>query len=291
MPQTRRERLRRARSTRSIGDFKYMVRHFQGRANIVSEGDSWFDYPRRFIVGGKPANIMDHVQRWAHGSANLLRLSSSGDEAVHMLADDQRHKLTKLLHDCASTSTLAPVDLLLFSGGGNDVAGAWDLPRFVKRGNAPDTCIEWGRLRRKMSQIELALEELVDICREYSPTTVVVTHTYDRIFPSHQGAEFFGVTWTRSWVKPYLEDAGIDEALHKDVADRLLETVRDSLLRLPTLQRLQGRLFVADTMGTLTHPDDWLNEIHPKSRGFEKIARKFYAELRRRDARLPAAPP
>ncbi len=205
-----------------------------------------------------------------------------------MLSDEQRHKLTKLLHACASTSSLRPVDLLLFSGGGNDIVGAWDLPRFVKLGTTADDCIQWGRFRRKLKQIELALEELCDICGEYSPTTVIVTHTYDRIFPSDQGAEFFGITWTRSWVKPYLDDKGVDKSLHRAVADHLLLGVRDSLLSLATRPRLKGRLHVVETTGTLTTASQWRNELHPKSDGFSKIARKIYAEMRRIDARLPA---
>ena len=69
------------------------------------------------------------------------------------------------------------------------------------------------------------------------------------------------------------------------------DQLRRDLLRLATLSRLQGRLFVVDTMGTLPRRGQWRNEIHPTSRGFEKIARKVYAQLRSLDARLPAPPP
>jgi hypothetical protein len=125
--QTRRQRLRRVSSVRSRADFAYQNRHFQ-RPNLVAEGDSWFDYPKKWTQRG---NIIDHIQSWTRGKANLLRLESNGDEATQMLSNEQRHKLTEVLHDAATKSTLRPIDALLFSAGGNDLVGDWDLPRFL----------------------------------------------------------------------------------------------------------------------------------------------------------------
>jgi len=50
----------------------------------VSEGDSWFAYPRKYILAGPNNNIIDHIVSAIKGKdkANLIRLASSGDEAV-----------------------------------------------------------------------------------------------------------------------------------------------------------------------------------------------------------------
>ena len=112
MAQTRKNRLRQRRSTGSTRDFQYMVRHFRNRVNVVAEGDSWFDYPRKYVIAGKPANIIDHVQRWGFRHINLLRLASNADEATEMLSGGQRHRLTKLLHECSTRSILRPVDTM-----------------------------------------------------------------------------------------------------------------------------------------------------------------------------------
>lgn len=294
MGQSRKDRLRRRRSTGSVSEFQFMVRHFRNRANIVAEGDSWFDYPRKYFIAGKPANIIDWVQRWGLGHINLLRLASNADEATEMLSGGQRHKLTKILHECSTRSTLRPVDILLFSGGGNDVVGAWDIPRFLKAyraGYSAADCLHLNRLRKKVKQIELAYTELVDICKVYSPSTVIITHTYDRIYPSDQGAEILGINLTNSWVKPYMDEKNIPTRLQRKVSSLLLEQLQDMLTGLENQPAIQGKLLVVDTMGTLTSKNQWLNEIHPTSDGFKKVAKKVYARMRNLEPALPDVPP
>jgi hypothetical protein len=268
-----------------------MVRHFRNRVNVVAEGDSWFDYPRKYLVAGKPANIIDHVQRWGFRHINLLRLASNADEATEMLSGGQRHGLTQLLHECSTRSTLRPVDILLFSGGGNDVVGAWDIPRFLKTyraGYSAADCLHSNRLKKKVKQIELAYTELVDICKEYSPSTVIITHTYDRIYPSDEGVEILGIDLTNSWIKPYMDEKNIPTSLQRKVSSLLLEHLRDMLTGLANQPAIQGKLLVVDTMGTLTSKNQWLNEIHPTSGGFKKIAKKVYARMRSLSPTLPA---
>lgn len=286
-----RERLRRAKSVSNLRDFRFMARHFE-RPNIVSEGDSWFAYPRSGPGSGSDMNLIDHIASWAHPEVNLLRLASSGDEATAMLSDKQRHKLTSLLASLARGSRPRPVDVLLFSGGGNDVVGAWDFERFIKphvRGMSAADHFHAGRISRKLKQIELAYRELLDIRNEYSPDTVVITHTYDKVFPSDEGSRFFGIELTKPWVKIYMERKGItDPALQKQIVDILIERIRATLLALPQRSEARQKLIVVDTVGTLPRRSDWLNEIHPKQAGFRKVARKLYTAVRTVLPQLPA---
>jgi hypothetical protein len=41
-----------------------------------------------------------------------------------------------------------------------------------------------------------------------------------------------------------------------------------------------GLITVVDTQGTVVEEDEWVNEIHPGSNGFAKVAQKIFREGR-----------
>ena len=57
----REARLKKRGVTSSVKDFGWLCKNTSGRVGIVSEGDSWFAYPKLNILFGQNANIMDHV--------------------------------------------------------------------------------------------------------------------------------------------------------------------------------------------------------------------------------------
>ena len=267
---TKLQRLRAAPSVSSVHDFKYQIRQFE-RPSIVAEGDSWFEYPRTW--NQKPGNIIDHIQRWTKGKVNLLRLGASGDEATEMLSRKQRHRMTKLLDETAKSTR--PVDLLLFSAGGNDLLGDWDLVRFVlpyRAGVPMERLFHKARLNQKLKQVELAHRELLTIRNHYSAKTIIVTHTYDRAIPSNVGVRFLGKNIAGPWIKPALDDAGFPEgAIQRKAARHLLERLSTTLRSLESSSEARGRFFVAHTHG-LVKDNEWRNEIHPTPRGFKRVA-------------------
>lgn len=285
---TKMQRLRAVPAVSGIPDFKYQINHFD-RPNIVAEGDSWFEYPRTWKQ--KPGNIIDHIQRWTKGKANLLRLGSNGDEATAILSAPQRHRLTKLLHDTAKSGR--PVDLLLFSAGGNDVVGNWDIKRFVRpyRAGVPiDKLFYKTRLDQKVKQIELAYRELMSIRNHYSASTIIVTHTYDRVIPSDIGVRVLGKNITGPWIKPALDDAGFPPgAVQRKAAGYLLGRLRGVQQALQSSNEARGRFFVVDTHG-LVPEDEWRNEIHPTPKGFKRVAEKVYDRMRAAVPKLPQRP-
>jgi hypothetical protein len=257
---------------------------------IVTEGDSWFAYPRKNILFGPNANIIDHICSATSnsGKANVLRLASNGDEASNMISGSQKHELAEILDENGSN-----IDLLLFSAGGNDVVGKWDMERMLntyQEGFSAQDCIRPDRLKRKLKRITLAYQELIELRNEYSPNTVIITHTYDRVKPAKDGASFvWGLVKTKPWIYPFLVAKGIPQDLHLDVADILLGSLGSELIALS--ERPAGAGFkVVNTRGTLRpgNKADWINEIHPTSNGFKRIARKIYAEMRTLQPSLPA---
>ena len=95
------------RSLTKSKKFKRSVSKTPHRPVILSEGDSWFDYPLH-------KNTVDYIERM--GSFSMLRVENNGDELLAILSGKQKNKIRKLLRQY-------PFELILFSGGGNDIVG------------------------------------------------------------------------------------------------------------------------------------------------------------------------
>lgn len=277
-----------------IDMFELATVDFPDRVNIVAEGDSWFDYPRQFFPN-KPANIIDHIEDRTHRRANLLRLEANGDEITQIMSDPQSFQLTELLDECAKRER--PVHALLFSGGGNDIVGEYDMERFLlpyRPGMSASECINWKSFEIKLQQVKYAWLELVDIRDQYSPETKIFTHTYDLPYMTGIGARFLGLQFVKPWISPAMDKRRIDPddyTSDPQVHFRrdIIQVMFDKLaVILGDIEQSSDKFHVTKTLGTLTSKDEWLNEIHPTSRGFEKISEKIYATLREHFPDLPA---
>lgn len=271
-------------------DFSHMCKKRPHRIGIVAEGDSWFAYPRKWIAFGADINIIHHLEDKVENtdSVNLLRLSSSGDEAVDMTSGKQFKKLYKILKN-----NREHIRILLFSGGGNDIVGKDDMLPLLNEYSGSINfldCINLSRLEQKLEAIMLAYRRLISLCEDLVPEAKIVTHTYDIAKPWNQGAEFFwGLIKTKPWVYPYMVQRGIPGELHLPVIEYMLQNFGSRLLELANEEGINDRLVVVGTQGTLRpgSRQDWLNEIHPTESGFKKIYNKVYKEMRGLEPDLP----
>ncbi|QMV14967.1 peptidase C14 [Vibrio spartinae] len=236
------------------------------KLRVLAEGDSWFAYPRKYLLFGGDSNIIDHL---ADNSRLLIyNTSCNGDEAVDMVSGEQKLSLLKRLsHN--------EFDLLLFSGGGNDIVGRYDFGFFIremKPGKTWEQCINKDRVEMKLQQIENTYRILCELTLDYSknPNIQIITHTYDLVQPNKKGFELFDVIpLGRSWVYPYLKQKGItDDNDQKKIVTYLLTQFKE---RLQAVAAEYPILTVVNTQGLL-NDSEWLNEIHPNSSGFGKVA-------------------
>ena len=97
---------------------------------------------------------------------------------------------------------------------------------------------------------------------------LIVLHSYDYAIPDGRGV--FG---SAGWLKPALSDAGVPESLQVDCVRYLIDALHDMLVKISAGD--PKHLLVVDSRGTLD-ATDWANELHPKGKGFKKIARKAW---------------
>lgn len=269
------------RATRVPEVFAEASRARPGAIRILAEGDSWFAYPKGGIFFGKPANVIDHLNAIKDDPDLIIRdTSSNGDEAVGMMCGESKFDLVKCL-------AANEYDILLFSGGGNDIVGAYDFEFFLNTyqpGFSSMQCIRIDRFQRRLEQIRNAYCDLVELAADYSRNRAIriVTHTYSIAKPIPQGAEFFGglvkIDGARSWMYPYLMSKGIvDPQLQIEIVTYMLTRFRDMIVGLAQTDAYRDRLIVVDTHGTVKD-DEWLNEIHPTSEGFARVAKRIFEQ-------------
>lgn len=257
--------------TTDTSDFADLVEDNPGATKILAEGDSWFAYPRRFLIFGKDANIIDHLA----DKPNLIILNSASnsDEVAEMMSGDQKRTYLKRI-------SKMNFDLVLFSGGGNDIVGRYDFGFLLnEKENGMDwkDCINAKRLKLKLRQIELVYRELIERTMEIKPNLRIVTHTYDWALPSKEGFELFDIIPIgKSWMRPYLINKKI--TVYEDQR-RIIKSILTKFKK--CLQEVErdypGNFKVIDTQGLLTK-DQWRNEIHPTPEGFGLITDKIYNE-------------
>lgn len=239
------------------------------RLVIISEGDSWFSYPLN-------RNIADYIEMMSDFS--MLRLEHSGDEAREILGagSDQIKDLRKYLKRY-------PVELLLFSGGGNDIADE-NLPGLLNRRTPGMTwrdCINDAALAARLDEIVAAYQRLLDARDTYRKTCHIVTHGYDYPVPNGIAARGpFGLGHAGPWLKPRLVQMGIDPATDGvSILRHLIDQFHDRLQALAT--PVKNKFHVVDTRGTLIPNDrlQWADEMHASGVGAGLLAQRWRAAL------------
>lgn len=242
-----------------------------GRPVVVSEGDSWFDYPMY-------ENIIDHVDdtnRFA-----IRRLEFSGDTVLHMVGDGSAGSGVDQLR----TVVLAERPrMLLFSGGGNDIAGdeITDGVRHYDATQGPAWHLDTPVWRRITAEIAQGYRTLI---RTIGPHAPVFAHGYDYLIPADRPARYDGWAIAGPWIWPELARKEIPDAFMPAIGAAMIDWFNGLLQDLDQEYASRGWFAHLDLRNTLKR-SQWENEIHPTEKGFEAVAARF---LERLDARLPA---
>jgi hypothetical protein len=235
---------------------------------IFAEGDSWFDYPVPFFGGG----VVPRLERRL--GVPILSLAKAGDEVRNMLGVAERQILSQQLRNGSPAG--GPWDVLLFSGGGNDIVGnpmaLWiqDFDNTVP----PANLISTARFAAALALVRAGYEDLITIRDALSPTTHLVFHGYDFAIPDGRGICGMG-----PWLKPTFD-------LRRFPAMPPASAVVKAMLQqfsamLQSLAAIHNAVTFINTQGTLPPvTSSWHNELHPSKNGFNMIAAIFHANLK-----------
>jgi hypothetical protein len=222
--------------------------------DVLVEGDSWFSY---WIP--PDGNLVDRFDDTFDGERVILSLAQPGDEAIKMMEGNTRWALEQSLKDYNM------LKMIIFSGGGNDIAAKNLLPMLLpncSKVTSVQQCFRPGQPEGRLLQIEKAYRDLVTLRDTYRPNAVIVTHNYDYAALGKK------LLWI-AWLDPYMRLARVPRQFRAGIVARFIDGFADML------NRLQGPGFeFVRTSGTLG-ASDWANELHPNRKGFRKIGKLF----------------
>ncbi len=233
---------------------------------IFAEGDSWFDYPVPFFGGGIIPRLESKL------GVPILNLAKAGDEVRYMMGVDERRILEKHFIDGCPAG--GPWDVMLFSGGGNDIVGA-PMALWVKDYVAGGTAINQPRYDDALGMVTAGYEDLITMRNTLSPTTHLVFHAYDWALPDGRGICGMG-----PWLKPTFDVRKFPTTLatRSAVVKQMLvqfATILNSLAtKNPDVTFINGQ----GTLAPIT--SSWHNELHPSRGGFNQFATLFQSKLK-----------
>ena len=244
---------------------------------LVSEGDSWFQFPVLL------SDVIDGLS----GDYNVWSVDSAGDTLQNMVFDSAEYMQ-------ALRRNAGNVKAFLFSGGGNDIIGEDGrgksvITQILKRfqaGQPAGWYLGTPALEQKLRFIEDCYRRVLDnVAREF-PDLPVVCHGYDYALPGGGPGETRNPSWAAvdKWLgRPMREELGIeDPALQRAIVHELIDRLN------LVLQRLCGASYPTGLFRNAWHVDvrgtvgaRWADELHPTDAGFATVSGLFDGTLRK----------
>ena len=244
-----------ARWQPEVRDRRYKKRRNLGLDRIVSEGDSWFDYPMYLNL----IDRVDDLDRFA-----IKRFEVSGDTLGNMLTELPRVERTVIEEN---------PKCILFSGGGNDLVDKHFIPTLFKDFDPALTARELINSDVWTAQLQILREGYEKVIATLAPHAPIIGHGYDHLIPSDSPVRYDGFRVTGPWVKPALDGHNIvDPDLQTEIGALIIDDFNDLISSVAT-DHPDDFIYV-DLRGKLD-PGDWQNEMHPTKDGFRKLRVPF----------------
>jgi lysophospholipase L1-like esterase len=248
------------------------------RFRVLAEGDSWFS------MADLPLTVLSPSQLRAlqfTGDTLLVNCAQPGDELQNMVRWTVSPVFRELLRDGIGPGT----DLILLSGGGNDLINAADeliLPfAQVGAGHPVADYVDAAKMTRFLNDyIKASYRTIVqwrDAPGSKSRSVPIVVHTYDYSTPRDAPATVLAGK-AGPWLFPVMQSKGIASTERMALSKYLLDCLGDAIVQLQTVEALPN-FHVVDTRGVLVPANptdqgasaDWINEIHASSAGYQKL--------------------
>jgi len=250
-------------------DRRYASCKRAGLRRLISEGDSWFDYPPH-------PNVIDFLD--GEGIWGIKRFEKSGDTLENVASEANLARI-------AAIAQREKSEAILLSAGGNDLFT--DIPekprlRWIWRALNPfdpaKSAVEHvNQLAWDEKKTELR-HGFVRVIGAFTDIAPVIIHGYDYLTASGAKVKYDGFRVAGPWILPSMQDRGItDASMQNGILRVLIDDVNEILAALE--RTYPDSVIYVDLRGTLRPGVDWLNEIHPSEDGFHKVEERFLDAL------------
>lgn len=239
---------------------------------MLAHGDSWFDYP---LDGNSlslhSTDLVAQLESMGNINPVIQNVSHFGDATSEEMSLPKQERMIASLQDPANWLSAGKPDAILFSGGGDDIAGN-QFCIYLDFSNASSSGLNTTRFQDVLDMVEGSYLDLFAFRDRFAPGVPIFGHCYD--FPTPNGVH---PVCAGPWLQPSLTFAGWNMTQGTAIVRQALEDFRQMLLGLES--NAANQFVLVDTQGTLV-PSDWANELHPFPTGFQKLALKFVDVLR-----------
>lgn len=241
---------------------------------MLAQGDSWFDYP---LDGNNLSlantDIIAQLQGMGMINPVILSIAHYGEASTDEMALPKQQLMIQMLLDPSNWLEQGKPDAILFSAGGNDVAGD-QFCIYLDYANSSASGLDATRFQEILSAVQASYQDLFEFRNRYANGVPIFAHCYD--FPRPTGIH---PACAGPWLKPSLDFTGWNFAQGTVICHQALQDFRTMLANLAA--NAANEFFLVDTQGVLV-ASDWANELHPYPAGFTKLAEKFVDALRAR---------
>lgn len=248
--------------------YRRRIREGYNGIRIVSEGDSWFQYPI----------LLDDVIDNLSETYAIYSLGGAGHLLADMVAEDE---LTAAIAD-------ERPDVFLLSGGGNDLLGEGMLKNLLHPFQAGRPARNYlnQRFEQELDQLETLYEGVFTRLTRRFPRLKILCHGYDHAIPNKG-----------RWLGRPMQSLKItDRKLQAEIVSVLIDRFNTMLQKLAG--SFPGAVHYVDCRG-LVGTNRWDDELHPTNAGFQMVAAAFNSVIQQavevvepeamRDALCPGA--
>lgn len=241
---------------------------------MLAHGDSWFDYP---LSGNglsfHNTDIVSHLMSLGTMNPMILNVSHFGDATTEEMSWPKQQRMIDALQDPRNWMSSGKPDAILFSGGGDDIAGN-QFCIFLDYAIPGASGLNAARFRGALNGVQASYLDLFAFRDRYAPGVPIFGHCYD--FPVPNGIH---PSCGGPWLQPSLQFSGWNLAQGTSIVRQALIDFKSMLMALESDAR--NNFTLVDTQGLL-NPGDWANELHPFPNGFQALAKRFVDVLRQR---------
>lgn len=232
------------------------------RIIVVSEGDSWFQYPKFNLLGvGLTKEVKDIIDYLIDDQQFAVKSLDAGGDIIRNMYHSREY-FTEIESNKPK--------VFLLSAGGNDFFEMF--PKMLRK-NDTDDITNWlsVNFKTEFSVIKQYYTALLSELVDQFPELQIIIHGYDYIMPQPEG----------KWIGKPMVDIGIGEAAkRKALIKYIMDEFNLMLAEIPKIPELSKNVHYLDLRGAV--PQDktfWHDEIHPNDHGFKFVAERFKAKL------------
>jgi hypothetical protein len=194
---------------------------------MLAHGDSWFDYPLDGNSISLPhTDIIAQLEFLGNINPCILNISQWGDATTAEMSRPKQQKMITALQDKSNWLESGKPDAILFSGGGNDVAGD-QFCVFLNYANPAPGGLNETRFEEALGMVKASYQDLFSFRDRFANGVPIFGHCYD--FTIRNGAH---PICAGPWLKPSLDFCGYNLAQGSAIVHQALINFKNLLTSL-----------------------------------------------------------